>query len=344
MLLPAFFLICGALLATGGCVGVHDDLDGGISLHCTRMAVNILEGEDVSFSVLSGPNDVTSLSTIYMISSSGNEPLGAYSFRPESEGVYTFMAECQGHYSDPVSISAAALQTTGDSFLRRTVIADFTATWCTNCPQMAAALSEAQARSGGRLLKIAVYYLDELQIPAGKALTERFGIAALPAVMTGFDKTLMTSIASSDILLTHFAKWEDNVGELPTPGIALSTTLSGNTLSVKAEVASASTEEYLLGAALLEDGIVKAQTGAGEGYVHNSVLRAMLHAGGETALAESLGTIPEGESKTKDYTIDIQGVPLSSSVLVWVMDTQGNCRSAALCKAGESAPFAYESK
>ena len=328
-------------LTCAGCVGVHDELDAGIVLTAQPASVNILKVESFSFTVLSGKEDITNRSRIYKVTDNGNLPLEGTTYTPDQEGAYTFIAECEGHVSPLLYLSATAVAPAGDRFLRKSLVLDFTATWCVNCPAMAQAIAEAAALSGGRIEKIAINYLDDLQVPAGSALASRFGVQALPYVVTGLDAALATSVASADVLWSHSRTVLEQAS--PACGIAVSSTLSGKELSVEVEVCSAADGAYALGVALVEDGIVASQTGAGDNYVHNAVLRSLLH---KTVPAEgfgdSLGRIEKGEKTSRTFTCTVAGDPSATRIVVFVLDSEGRLNNAASCAAGQSQPYAYE--
>ena len=328
-------------LTCAGCVGVHDELDAGIILVGQPSSVNILKGESFSFMVLSGKEDITDRSIIYEVTDDGNLPLEGTSYTPDREGAYIFIAECEGHVSPLLYLSAAEIAPEGDLFLRKSLVLDYTATWCVNCPAMAQAIAEAAALSGGRIEKIAINYLDDLQVPAGNALADRFGVQALPYVVTGLDASLATSVASPEVLWSH----SRTVLEQATPacGLSISSSLSGNELLVDVEVCSAAEGDYTLGVALVEDGIVAGQTGAGDSYVHNAVLRSLLH---KTAPAEglgdALGKIGKGEKTKRSFTCTIAGTPAATRVVAYLIDGNGCLNNAASCVAGRSQPYEYE--
>ncbi|MBR7027250.1 MAG: Omp28-related outer membrane protein [Bacteroidales bacterium] len=324
-----------------GCVGIHDELDAGIVLVSQQTTVNILADESFSFRVLSGKEDITDRSRIYEVTDSGNILLEAAEYKPDHEGAFTFLAECEGHISPLLYLSANAVAPEGDRFLRKSLVLDFTATWCVNCPAMAQAISGAAALSGGRIEKIAVYYLDDLQVPAGSALARRFGVQALPHVVSGLDPALATSVASPDVIYSH----NKSVLEQSTPawGMAISSTLSGAELNVSIEVTSASDGAFTLGVALVEDGIVASQTGASDDYVHNCVLRFLLHGTAPAdGLGDALGLMSEGDKKTVTLKATIAGNPSATRIVAYLMDAAGGLNNVASCMAGESLPYAYE--
>ena len=47
-------------------------------------------------------------------------------------------------------------------FFRRVLALGFTATWCQYCPNMSEAIAEASAQRPGRVIPLAVHYMDEL--------------------------------------------------------------------------------------------------------------------------------------------------------------------------------------
>jgi hypothetical protein len=206
---------------------------------------------------------------------------------------------------------------------------------------MAQAISETAARSAGRIEKIAVYYLDDFQVPSGRALADRFGVQALPYVVSGLDATLATSVASTDILFSHNRTVLEQ--DAPACGMAVTTTLSGSDLSIEVEVTSAADREYILGAALVEDGITAPQTGASGDYVHNGVLRSLLHTTPPAdGFGDSMGRIEKGATKTRTFTAAITGNPAATRIVVYLLDGEGCLNNAASCVAGQNQPYVFE--
>ena len=94
--------VAGGILT--GCVGVHDELDAGIVLVSQQTTVNILAGESFSFRVMSGKEDITDRSRIYEVTDSGNILLEAAEYKPDHEGAFAFLAECEGHISAAIPV------------------------------------------------------------------------------------------------------------------------------------------------------------------------------------------------------------------------------------------------
>ena len=331
-------LACSCLC---GCVGIHDELDAGIILEAQAESVNILEHESFVFRVMSAAADITDRSRIFEVTESGNVPVDGAVFTPGNEGAYTFVAECEGHVSPPLYLSAVAVQHGGDRFLRKSLVLDFTATWCVNCPAMSQAISRAAALSGGRIDKIAVYYLDDLQVPAGSALASRFGVQALPHVVSGLDEKLATSVASEDVIYAHNRQVLEQ--SKPACGIAISSTVTDAGLSVRVEVASAAAGSYYLGVAVVEDGIVAKQTGASDYYVHNSVLRSLLHSAQPSeGLGDALGWMEEGQTAVRTFTAPAVRNAFETRIMAYLVDEEGRLNNAASCAVGEDQPYQYE--
>ena len=92
-----------------------------------------------------------------------------------------------------------------------------------------------------------------------------------------------------------------------------------------------------------KDGIVASQTGASDDYVHNCVLRSLLHGTAPAdGLGDALGLMSEGDKKTATFNATIAGNPSATRIVVYLMDDAGGLNNVASCMAGESLPYAYE--
>jgi hypothetical protein len=176
------------------------------------------------------------------------------------------------------------------------MIMKFTATWCVNCPNMAEAIKSVKGEMPGRVIDISVHYVDDFQVEDGKKYLEYFNVSAIPVAVVNLDKSTQTSIASSTLLTNSINKVvPDN---LPTCGIRVSSLKENGMVVADVETTISGDGNYKIAVALLEDGIVKAQTGGGAEYVHNGVLRDMLQ---QSALGDGLGECKSGDVITKRY-------------------------------------------
>jgi len=132
-------------------------------------------------------------------------------------------------------------------------------------------------------------------------------------------------------------------------GLAVETSLEGNTLTVDVTVWAGSPDEYYLNVALLEDGIVEDQlTPEGtyvKDYVHDNVVRKL----GYTKYGgASVGELERHGQQTVRYTFDMSGFDTSKCKIAahaFIGTGQGNTRvgtNAALCPVGGSVDFKFK--
>lgn len=239
---------------------------------------------------------------------------------------------CVGQKDDPESLPEPEPETTtpepepeGTRFFHRVLAMDFTGSWCQYCPNMASALKEAQAQRPGRIVDIALHAYDEMEPACAGELVNTFAVNAFPSLVLDMnpDTKFSTQLAS---LITEYA---DEITPLDAPG--LSTSWSGSLLTVK--VKAVEEGEYKLCVALAEDGLVAYQSGYGDGYVNNAVLRSYVsHLDGD-----SLGTLAVGEEASKKYAI-LAG---NHRVVLYVT-LNGISKNALSCKMGEAIAYTYE--
>lgn len=164
-------------------------------------------------------------------------------------------------------------QEEGNHF-RRSLILDFTGTWCVNCPKMEAAILDAQTRRPDRLVCVSVHCLaaDKMAVlPLSKDLAARFGVTAYPSAVMDMDAESLVTTSSADLLL---AQCDRLLAERPlAAGIKVSSTLADGTATVRIEAKAVRDGSYSLHCVLLEDGIVASQIGGSTEHVHNNVLR-----------------------------------------------------------------------
>ena len=170
------------------------------------------------------------------------------------------------------------------------IVLDFTATWCVNCPRMTTAIEEAAAERP--LIPVCVHFQDEFVNDQGKALISHFGVEAYPSAVVNMSKESLTTTTSKDLIV---AKLQTIGAMIAAP--KLEAALSDGTLSVKVTAGDAGS--YTVSAALLEDGLVAPQTGAGENYVHNNVFRGFLQ---ENLLGDPLGELSPGEIAERSFS------------------------------------------
>ena len=161
-----WFYILLAILPVLSCVGQKDDPTPELRLVADLTAINVTAGEYATFTVFSGAEDVTAYASIRNVTD--GKDLESNVFSPVEEGEWTFVATLDGAESEPVTVTAIVISDEGKDFFRRSLVLDFTGTWCVNCPKMEAALEEAMAARPG---KVFWSPKDEISVIRGTATT-----------------------------------------------------------------------------------------------------------------------------------------------------------------------------
>lgn len=237
-------------------------------------------------------------------------------------------ASCVGQKDDdedlPPDTSGISTDAAGQS-----LVIDFTATWCVNCPRMTLAIEEAMADRPGELVPLCVHFGDALACADGISLVTLFGVQSYPSAVVDMDASSLTTATSKEILLSRI----DERKALKKPACTMevkAVSPSEGKLEASVQVTAVSEGEYRLWVLLVEDGIVAAQTGGSENEVHNHVLRRFLHAGED---GHPLGTLTEGASAS--WESSFEGLQLSGCRLVVFLTESGS----GLVNTALSAPI-----
>ena len=319
-----YLLLC--FLPMLSCVGQKDDPAPELRLMADLTALNVTAGEVATFTVYSGAEDVTAYAAIRNLTDGTS--LEGNVFAPAEAGEWSFAASLDGAESEPVTVTAIVISDEGKDFFRRSLVLDFTGTWCVNCPKMEAAIEESMAARPGRIVPVSVHCMpvDPMYVkPLSDNLVKRFGVSAYPSAVVDLDPESLISAQSPELLLSHVDRLLESRG--PAAGIRISCSEDG----VDVEAKLVRNGSYTLALLLLEDGIVAKQTGGTEGYVHNHVLR-------KWAEGEPFTDGQEGDMVSVRFT----GFDLSKGRLVALVCREGLVDNVVACAAGASADYQYE--
>lgn len=176
------------------------------------------------------------------------------------------------------------------------LVLDFTATWCVNCPRMASAIEEVAQERPGKIVSVGVHYHDAMDCAEGLAMAQDYAVQAYPSLIVNLDPASLMTATSKDLLISRLDA--TTAGRKAPCAISIGGTLSQLTISVTA----AEKGHYKLGVVLVEDGLVAAQTGGTEDYVHNAVLRKLVSA---SLSGDELGELEAGASAQKEYSVEV---------------------------------------
>ncbi len=326
------------------CVGQKEDvLESDLQFEADKVLLSVNDNESAVFSVLFNGLDVTAESDIFEITDGTAKEFDGQVFTPSEAGDYKFQAYYCGVPTPVLNIQAVKGGGEKGNFLKRWMIMKFTATWCVNCPNMSETIKSVKNEFPGRVIDVAVHYIDDFQVSSGKKYAEYFNVSAIPVAVVNLDKTTQTSVASATLLANNINKVVD--ANLPTCGIKIGSAKQDGKLVVDVESTVTGDGKYKLAVAILQDGLVKAQTGAGADYVHNSVLRGMLQ---QDAMGESLGECKAGDVIQKRYECSAGDFDATGTYRI-VAFILKECQSGTYlvnniteCKLYGSADYMYE--
>ena len=222
----------------------------------------------------------------------------------------------------------------GTRFFHRLFVYEFTATWCQYCPNMNEALEEVRAQKPGRIIPVAVHQYDEMSEKVCDTIVSHFSISGFPHLVFDFDA--QTKIQQQDpALITAYV--ESALPATAACGIAIDAEQEGR---IVIRVKAAEAGEYVLSAALVEDGIVARQTGAGDNYVNNAVLRASLTA---SYAGEPMGTLATGDEVLRSFPVTPgERMRIVACVLKRMGDGRMRAVNAAQCALNKKIDYRYE--
>ena len=161
-------------------------------------------------------------------------------------------------------------------FYHRSLVMDFTATWCVFCPWMHAAIELAQELYPDKLIKVALHD-DSSSLPFSEVnmLEYQFGVYGFPtAIVDGRIDIPNDSPASGPASKMIDAAKETESFYGTVTGMEVSSALTGRNLSIDLTVYAKKAGDYKLTVLLLEDGIYYEQVGVDGGkMMHNDLAR-----------------------------------------------------------------------
>jgi thiol-disulfide isomerase/thioredoxin len=295
------------------------------------------------FKALYGTIDVSRDENLVVTDSESSERLeknesGYYTVTTVGNEKKSIVGEWNGHTSLP--FMAGPMR-----FYKRVGILEFTGTWCQYCSNMATYIGDIEPNYPDRNVMMAVHVNDELAIPYSNALVQRFKTATLPAAVLDFGEPISTT-STSDMENRIRTIVETNPAEC---GIAISTSVTGKTVSATVRLLSSKTMEYGMVVALTENGItgypqVMPDKSVQNGYVHNHTLREIYQSNIEGV---SMGEVVGGAQAERSFDFDLKNYNAENcSIVVFATSGTGiglKLINAAECALGESVDFQYES-
>lgn len=276
-----------------------------------------------------------------------DETVGAYLER-EDDGYYRYTL----NGNDPVYFSAELGDTKSvnqirigpKGFYKRVAILEFTGTWCVNCPAMVTALNESEGIFRDRSVIVAVHFNDKLSIPYGEELTQRvFKFNTLPSLSMDIVRDI-TKVETPSFLASETMRMVDE--NRAVCGFAVSSTISGNEVTLKVKLKSDEAKEYGISVALLESNITgypQSGGGGGDSYVHNHTLRKFHD---DNLYGVNTGIMNAGAEVEKEFTFDMTGFNADNcSFAIFAVDNQATkpvVLNAVEYKLGQTLDYQYE--
>lgn len=322
-----YLLLC--FLPMLSCVGQKDDPTPELRLVADLTAINVTAGEFATFTVYSGAEDVTAYAAIRNLTDGTS--LEGNVFAPAEAGEWSFAATLDGTESEPVTVTAIVISDEGKDFFRRSLVLDFTGTWCVNCPKMEAAIEESMAARPSRIVPVSVHCMavDPMYVkPLSDNLVKQFSVKAYPSAVVDLDPESLITTQSPELLLSHVDRLLEARG--PAAGIRAESKVEGDQYTLAVEMKAVRDGSYTLAVLVLEDGTMAAQTGGAKDYVHNNILRSWTE-------GESL-TVKEGDKASGTFT----GTVTAKSRFVVLVLRDGLVDNVIGCAAGASVDWQYE--
>ena len=232
---------------------------------------------------------------------------------------------------DPVPVDPGGADE-GKDFFRRSLVLDFTGTWCVNCPKMDAAIRETMEARPGRVVPVSVHCmsLDPMYVkPLSDDLVKKFGVTAYPSAIVDMDPESLITQSSSELLQGHIDRLLTD--RTLSAGVKVETTLEGGNYTLKAEMKAVRDGDYTLAILLLEDGIVATQTGGSPDQVHNNVLRSWTE-----------GNVHAGLKEGDTAELELTGAATDKHRFAVLVLRNGLVDNVVTCAAGASAGYEYE--
>ena len=253
-----------------------------------------------------------------------------------------------------------------ENYYHRSLFLKWTATWCGGCPEMDTNLEKVMHSYvlTDRIVPVAMHEpgndycypgpeAGRVYLNSGNA----FGIQLIPSCAIDFDKRYV-GVGSTEHEIYKFVKKSlTRRDDSKTPGIKITTSLNGRTLSYKVESAIRDTGDYLLGIFFIEDGLLTYQYGAENNkMVQNHVLHHSLTNGDNSLGLYEYGSLADGDNFEYSGTFEIpvheepaDFVFENCQIVYFICEKDPSiepfgyfCANAGAVGLGESSEYEYE--
>ena len=233
-------------------------------------------------------------------------------------------------------------------FTQKLLLEDFTGTWCVFCPGAGRAIEHA-VEDNNRFIPVAIHYHtdsnpEEMQNQFSESIVNEYSVEGFPKVYLNRREKLWPNdylVSSLETMLNRYAP----------VGLAINSTLTGNTLDVTVKVGfvteTTTVDNYKLVVFLLEDGLIYEQLNAAlpdlpdviHDYEHNDVLRySFTNVKGDNLPNQ----IADDHRYSKDFSVTLPSYIENSSnlkVVAFVVDKNANCLNVQVANVGANQDF-----
>lgn len=287
--------------------------------------------------------DITNSSEIYIDNILQSSPI----FKTNSAKTFTIFAKYNNLTT--AEITFKAIRHENNNFTRKVVIEEFAGMWCGFCPRFTNLIEQA-AGNDLRIIPVTIHSGDVLEYVFQQQMRNKFGISSFPSAY-----------------INRALHWDESYEMITNElnkrsklGIALNTTINGNTINITANIKFdiSTSEELNIVAVLTEDSLIYPQANyynttfgspfynAGNpilNYRHNNTLRK--------AFTDIFGDkIPitvqkKGKTWEKTFTVDASNFNINNSKIVCYVQFAQNTTSrwgvlnAQTVKAGNKIDF-----
>ena len=270
------------------------------------------EGDDTissefSYVVVDGENNTKYTLLAYSPNEAGSKSFWfGYKIKNTRETPLTITAVTTNIPSSPVDADPSNL-----NFVHRTLFTQFTGTWCGACPRLIAAfhymLEDATYKD--KFIHTAIHNGDifKVTLEDGRDLATILNTTgSYPHLLMNLTTGIVSSYTETNIS-NMMGAIEQDQEELARAAIAARTELKDNMLLIRTSIKVAETDEYYVGAWLLESGLYHPQTSSTADYmdIHENVVRIADSNSSNRFIGHPLGSILKGEKADHLFVMEL---------------------------------------
>ena len=270
-------------------------------------------------------------------------------------------------YTNKLTITAVDKQSAErtENFYHRSLFVKWTASWCGSCPFMEETIVDImQYRTNDVLVPIAIHspkndacYVFTEMGDIYNQTTEDFNITGIPGCSINFNEKWSGVVPSYSVIVNNIYASIDVDPEV-VPGLAITTSLSGRSLSGTLKTSIREDGDYLLGVFFVEDGVETYQNGTKDNrMIQDNVVHFSLTDGSDTPFGlYDCGTLTAGQEFQMpiSFNIPVHNKPadfvFDNCRLVYMVFKKDSsiqpygllCANVSSVKIGQSADYEYD--